>query len=195
MKLEEPVKVRAVVQQAVAVRPPAPLFITSSPLSSSSSGDDTKWEISGDKKEDGDYVVDQPRLLRQRRPLLHLPAVRDQPAQVVHIQLPPVAVLLEQLPEQQWVEQQPEVEVIAISSDDDEGEPPVQRQRLIPLHALTSQQCREAGGFQGGKQHLYYCCSRFEVVQLFFLVFLLVTTYVTFCCCLCLSSQESVGNV
>ena len=61
---------------------------------------------------DGDYVVDQPRLLRQRRPLLHLPAARDQPAQVVPIQLPPLAVLLERLPEQQQVDQQPEVETI-----------------------------------------------------------------------------------
>ena len=150
------------------VRPPTPLSESSASLP----GDDADWEMS----EDEDYVVDQPRVLRQRRPLLHLPAVRDQPAQVVHIQLPPVAVLLERLPEQQWVEQQPEVEVIAISSDDDEGEPPVQRQRLIPLRALTSQQCREAGGFQGGKQHLYYCCSRFEVVQLFncFFLFFLV---------------------
>ena len=56
----------------------------------------------------------QPRPQRQRRPVLHLPAVQENPAHVNAHRLPPVSVFLQQIPD--W---QPKVRIITISSNDD----------------------------------------------------------------------------
>ena len=59
--------------------------------------------------EDADLFKIQLGPQRQRRPVLHLPAVQENPHR-----LPPVSVLLQQIPV--W---QPKVKIITILADDD----------------------------------------------------------------------------
>ena len=154
----------------------------SSPPSPSSSlslsENETEWEMS--EGEDVDLAEIQPRPLRQHRPLLRLLAFHEHPAQVNILRLPPFAVLLQSL-----LVQQPENEVVVISSDNEDGEqePPC-KSWSSRFHSYTHSLPGSAEQLVGFQEVSHVLLFSLFFTNLCLLVFTCVTVSFLFVLCL-----------